>query len=350
MVATYGRGGVVPRTGGQGFAPPTHQAIGNNLPPDTGLWPSTGYSEEDRPGPAPAYPGYVIGGTAGAGNDGAWGSDPRATPAGPPFVWAWGEGDPGGATGGPLGYAEGLPPDPDTFGRTGNAGQLGLSQDPLPTGRPSWWRGALQGFNDKLTVKDRHAYWDTGTQRQGTDFTSAGSPPNSYNNPLGQPPMANLRTVNRTISYQLGTDKTRNQDDLSRPYTWLGEQGSGWASIYGGVPGLYQPYGTRGGVPYPIVDPSEGKGGQTDVFAGPPHGLHSLTYPDGGDTLNRYMNTPQMRPVRVDRPSNSPIAGQAYSQTVQFQGTTAGAAQPGGAAQVPGLGRMGTRAWGGRRA
>jgi hypothetical protein len=68
------------------------------------------------------------------------------------------------------------------------------------------------------------------------------------------------------------------------------------------------------------VDPTGGTGGRELVWAGPPHGLHSLTYPDGGDTLLRYQVLPQMRPVRVDRPSNSPQAGQAYSQTVQHQG------------------------------
>jgi hypothetical protein len=149
--------------------------------------------------------------------------------------------------------------------------------------------------------------------------------------------------VNRTVSYQKGTDTSRNQDDLSRGYTWLGEQGSGWAPVYGGVPGLYLPYGSRGGVPYPIVSQaaygSPGDGRQL-VFAGPPHGLHSLTYPDRGDTLQRYGAAPQMRPVRVDRPSNSPQAGQSYNQTVVPQGQQ-GAAAPKGAWKT----RVGGRGW-----
>jgi|SRR5215469_1396051 len=273
---------------GVSFAQPTHMVIGNELPPDTGLWPSTYYSEQDQPGPSPSSPGYVIGGTAGGGNDGYWGADPRA-----PFITR------------PVFLPGDSPAGMDSGTRN----------------NPDGWRGGIQGFNDKLTVKDRHAYWDVGRpQRQGTDFSPASSPPNTYNNPLQEPPLAELRTLNRTVSYQKGTDTSRNQDDLSRPYTWLGEQGSGYSPVYGGTPGLYQPYGTRGGVPYAIVDPTNGDGGREVVWAGPPHGLHSLTYPDGADTLSMYGARPQMRPVRVDRPSNSPQAGQSFSQTVQHQG------------------------------
>ena len=290
MVTFGGRAGVTRLAPGPGFARPTHHALGNDLPADTGLWPSTEYGEDDKPGPGPASPGYVVGGTAGGGNDGAWGADPRAPQLTQPVFMPGDD---------PAGMDDG-------------------TADP---GRPSFWRGGIQGFNDKLTVKDRHAYWDTGRpQRQGTDFSPASSPPNTYNNPLQEGPAAELRTVNRTWSYQKGTDATRNQDDLSRAYTWLGEQGSGYSPVYGGTPGLYVPYGSRGGVPYPIVDPTDGQGGPVDVWAGPPHGLHSLTYPDGADTLSMYGARPQMRAVRVDRPSNSPQAGQAYSQTVQHQG------------------------------
>lgn len=290
MVTFGGRGGVTRLAPGPGFARPTHTVAGNELPPDTGLWLSTATSEEDRPGPSPASPGYAIGGTAGAGNDGFWGADPRV-----PKIQPWPKAN--------------LPGDDPA------------SLDSGLANHPTNWRGGLQGFNDKLTVKDRHVYWDQGRpQRQGTDFCPASSPPNTYNNPLQEPPVAELRAVNRTYSYQKGSDASRNQDDLSRPYTWVGEQGSGYAPVYGGTPGLYVPYGSRGGVPYPIVDPTDGQGGPEKVWAGPPHGLHSLTYPDGADTLAMYGQRPQMRPVRLDRPSNSPQAGQAYSQVVQQQG------------------------------
>jgi hypothetical protein len=128
------------------------------------------------------------------------------------------------------------------------------------------------------------------------------------------------------VSYQKGTDTTRNQDDLTRPYTWLGEQGSGWSPVYGGVPGLYHPYGSRGGIPYPVQSPAE-QGAPGDgphlVFAGPPHGLHTQTpWKGGAQIISRFMSIPQTRPVRQDRPSNSPQAGQSYSQTVRPQGAS----------------------------
>lgn len=260
-------------------------AAGNNLPGITG-W------DDHRFMPAPGY--WHVGGQLGE-YDGVVGADPRAPKISPAPVFLPGE-DPAGMDSGTRNNA------------------------------PAWWRGGIQGFNDKLTVKDRHAYWDTGNQKTGTSFDPAGSPPNTYNNPVQQPPMPDLRTVNRTVSYQKGSDATRNQDDLTRQYTWLGEQGSPWSPVYGGVPGLYQPYGTRGGVPYAIVSPvDQGQPGDGPhlVSGGPPHGLHSQTPWKGGEQLiRRYGSTPQMRPVRFDRPSNSPQAGQSYSQTVRPQGAS----------------------------
>jgi hypothetical protein len=66
------------------------------------------------------------------------------------------------------------------------------------------------------------------------------------------------------------------------------------------------------------------------VFSGPPHGLHSQTYPDYNSTLGRYLAVPQMALPRVDRPANSTSAGQSYSQTVLPQGQTGTAAQQAG--------------------
>ena len=341
MVAIGRRSGVVTpgAYAAPGFLPATAPALGNQVPANTGAWdndPRPGVQANFPRGPSPSSPGYVIGGQLGS-NDGQMGADPRAAklqPAprtvAPVIEGQASNGGPAGCRGcpvrcapcQPLMYAEGASRSvgPDGWGPNSWAARLGFSQDPLAHGRPSFWRGGIQGFNDKLTVKDRHAYWDAGSQRTGTTFTPATANPNTYNDPMQSPPRPDLRTVNRTVSYQKGTDASRNQDDLSRPYTWVGEQGSGWSPVYGGVPGLYQPYGTRGGVPYPIVDPTGGQGGRETVWAGPPHGLHSETFPDGLDTLRRYQRTPQMRPVRVDRPSNSPQAGQSYSQTVQHQG------------------------------
>lgn len=287
-----------------GFARPSRPALGNDVPPQTGAFdadPRTGIQDLFPPGPSPRSPGYAIGGQLGA-NDGQWGADPRAPK---------------------------LSPDPRVVA--------------LGEGQESSWRGFLQGFNDKLRVVDRHAYWDAGHQRTGTTFSPASAAPNTYNNPLEEPPRPDLRTVNRSVTYQKGSDNTRFQDDLSRAYTWLGEQGSGWSPVWGGVPGLYQPYGTRGGVPYPIVDPTNGDGGRKQVWSGPPHGLHSEIFSGTAEVVRRYQVLPQMRAVRVDRPSNSPQAGQSYSQTVQHQGAPP-RTRPGqvGAAEFRG------RGWGGR--
>jgi len=275
---------------------------GNNLPADSGDWQSTYISQDDMPGPGSSSAGYAIGGTAGAGNDGWFGADPRAPKITRPVF---------------------LPGD-NVAGLDAGTGNNGNS-----------FRGGLQGFNDKLTVTDRHAYWDAGSQRTGLTFAPETANPNTYNNPLTEAPLRNLRTVNRRVSYQKGSDASRNADDLTRCYSWLGEQGSGWSPVYGGEPGYYLPYGSRGGVPFPAVSPSSGTRGRSAVWAGPPHGLHSLTYPDGADTLARYRQLPQMRPVRLDRPSNSPQAGQSYSQTVEYQGASRNATVLSGAGRGP---------------
>ena len=300
---------------GQGeFPVSAANAAGNNLPGITG--------QPDRPfGRAP---GPYTGGQLGGIGDGSSGPDPRAPKISPypdsSRTAAWSEGDVGEVTG-------------------------------QGKGRESFRRYGLQGFNDQLTVKDRHAYWDTGNQRTGTDSLPY-SVPNTYNHPLLQPPAPELRTVNRTVSYQKGSDATRNQDDLTRPYTWLGEQGAPWTPVNGGVPGLYQPYGTRGGVPFAIVSPvGQGQPGDGPhiVNGGPPHGLHSRTpWKGGAQLIRRAMSTPQMRPVRFDRPSNSPQAGQSYSQTVRPQGATG--VRPTAAPQARGAGPMQHtgRGWAGR--
>ena len=311
-----GPAGVTWRGRGQALFPVvTGRAAGNQLPGITG--------HIDRPfrrGPGP----HPTGGQLGGIGDGNAGFDPRA---------------------------------PETSPRPSSPLRRAWTPGMTVEGRPGWQRFllyGLQGFNDKLTVKDRHAYWDSGHQRTGLETGSGGGLPNTYNDPRIQPPKPELRTVNRTVSFQIGSDATRNQDDLTRQYTWLGEQGAPWTPVNGGVPGLYQPYGTRGGVPFPIVSPVD-QGGPGDgprlVSGGPPHGLHSQTPWKGGEQLlGRYMSTPQMRPVRLDRPSNSPQAGQSYSQTVKPQGWS-GVGPKRGATVRPGTGPMQHtgRGWAGRQ-
>ncbi len=237
-------------------------------------------------------------------------------------------------------------PGPYSGGQLGGTGGGGIGADPRADKTGPW--PASPGWG---------AWGDAGRQRTGTDQPSSGGIGNSYNDPKVQPPRPDLRLLNRTVSYQLGTDKTRNQDDLTRAYTGLGQQGSGWAPVYGGVPGLYQPYGSRGGIPYPVVSPAE-QGTPGDgphlVFAGPPHGLHSQTpWKGGAQIIARFMSTPQTRPVRQDRPANSPQAGQSYSQTVLAQGASRvrpRGGRPGQAGTAPAAGQSwpGGRGWGGR--
>lgn len=192
------------------------------------------------------------------------------------------------------------------------------------------------GFsNDKLIAYDRHGMMKVGYENSGRD--SGQTDP-----PMDGPPRPSLWLVQRTISYQQGTDTTAATDDLSRDYTrnaqgmYVGSQGDGWSRVYGGTPGLYQAYGsyqgiapdtpgydpvsgTTEGIVAPVAQGAQGDGPH-DVWGGPPHGLHSPTLPSYDQTIGRYMAIPQMARPRIDRPSNSPIAGQSYSQTVAPQG------------------------------
>jgi hypothetical protein len=196
--------------------------------------------------------------------------------------------------------------------------------------------------NDKLVAYDRHAMFKVGYENSGRD--SGQTDP-----PMDGPARPSLWLVQRTISYQMGTDKSAATDDLQRDYSreshgrYVGEQGSGWAPVYGGTPGLYQAYGSYQGIApdTPGYDPVAGQSegiyapvqqgqagdGPNSVWSGPPHGLHSPTLPAYQQTLGRYIAIPQQAAPRLDRPSNSPIAGQSYSQTVMPQGETGTVAQ-----------------------
>lgn len=165
------------------------------------------------------------------------------------------------------------------------------------------WRGG-NAF-DELIYRVRHPFWQRGTERAGR-ISSMPDPPSDG------PIRAALRLINVTWNWQVGTGSAY-LDDLTRPYTGLGEQGSGWTTIYGGAPGFYR----EGPGGPPVGDPEAGPG---RVWAGPPHGLHTVYPPDGAQTQAKAMARPQMVAPRVDRLSNSRIAGQNYSQWTQHQG------------------------------
>lgn len=203
----------------------------------------------------------------------------------------------------------------------------------LNVGQESTWRGGSQVANDKLITRDRHELRKVGYERSGRN--SGLTDP-----PMDGPARPSYQQINRTISYQQGTDNDAAQDDLTRPYArnaqgmYMGTQGDGWTKVNGGTPRLWQPYGSYAGytsgpvkgIQSPVEQGAPGDG-QQSFFAGPPHGLHSPTLPDYSPILGYYMAVPQQRLPRIDRPSNSPIAGQSYSQFVSPQGQTGTVAQ-----------------------
>ena len=204
------------------------------------------------------------------------------------------------------------------------------------------WRGGADFALDGTIARDRHIMSRNMEPRTGVQESLAGNPPNPDAPSQGQPRPVNSM-LNRSVNSQLGSDNTANQDDTTRAYTrnadgrFVGEQGSGWSSVYGGVPGLVVPYGSYSGysancygqgntITSPVPQGATGDGPRK-VWSGPPHGLHSQTQPAYDQTLGRYMAIPQVHAPRVDRPANSNIAGQDYSQTVQPQGQTGTVAQ-----------------------
>jgi hypothetical protein len=213
--------------------------------------------------------------------------------------------------------------------------------------------GGRNFANDRRMTSDRHGLLKAGTEKTGRK--SGQTDP-----PMDGPARPSLMLMQRTINNQVGSDATRSQDDLSRPFArnshgmFVGEQGTGWTPVNGGVPGLFQPYGSYAGVTAgrvkgiqsPVAQGSP-LDGPRRVFSGPPHGLHTQTLPDGAQSLGRYMTTPQMRRPRIDRPSNSPIAGQSFSQQVVPQGYTAPAVRR--STTLYGRDRVSATYWRGRR-
>lgn len=265
-----------------------------------------------------------------------------------------------GVPGTPIGYQAGNPstatwdvrqrttdPSYNAWVETGGAKQPGNRYGGDPIGKPDvrmpfqedQHRGGVFFANEKLVTRDRHVFFKVGYENSGRG--SGLTDP-----PMDGPPRPVLATVNRTINWQQGTVSNNaahgtvnvvngNPDDLNRGYQktptgqWLGEQGSGWAPVYGGVPGMYQPYGSYGGytagpvrgIQSPVAQGAVGDGPRK-VFSGPPHGMHSPTLPDYALTYGYYQALPLPRAPRQDRPDNTTSAGQSYSQTVVPQGQT----------------------------
>jgi hypothetical protein len=292
-------------------------------------------------------PGVASGGVPGQPVSGVAGNPGVATrSAKPPVGWNYQENQ---------GYAVGpnMGPYPANYGEPGGygAGQ-GPDREPKQPGnnyggdKPEghvWspgvmnpphtaWRGGAD-FANENTVYDRHVLVKTGNPRTGVETSVTGTPPNPDD--PSTPPSPVFAFLNRAMNPQVGSDNNANQDDLTRPYArnaqgmYVGEAGTAVTPVYGGVPGMWQPYGSYAGytardvkgIQSPVEQGQPGDGPRK-IESGPPHGLHSQTYPSYDSTLGRYMAIPQMHSPRVDRPANSKVAGQDYSQTVQPQGET----------------------------
>jgi hypothetical protein len=213
----------------------------------------------------------------------------------------------------------------------------------------------------RLTVRDRHIMRRTGTKRSGNSPANGVSPVNpSADSPnAGRP---EYEMLNRSISWQIGTDTTRNLDNTAQHNTVavapamaafsvlsrgaqpragrtvfrLGQQDGSLTQVFGPPPGEWREYGARGprgmnGPAPDIIDPNvKGSGtvvvtagepgmqatDRRTVWGGYPHGLHSPTVESSRMTRARYANTVPMVAPRVDRPASSKIAGQSYSQTI----------------------------------
>ena len=220
--------------------------------------------------------------------------------------------------------------------------------------------------DSKLTLRERFIQVMRGTSKQGAQESHSGIP----NPQQDGPPLPEYLMDNRTLSWQIGQDKTTQEDNegpfavtatedqlaappqLSRVQVNgvrtfpLGQQdGIPWSTkLWGGTPNLTRAYGARGisGVTGPeaaqFALPGDGSGarvgtllaprpagdGPQMIKGGPPHGLHSWSDQSRRWTMARQASIPQIKPGRNDRPLNSKIAGQSYNQTVIPEGQTGG--------------------------
>jgi hypothetical protein len=225
------------------------------------------------------------------------------------------------------------------------------------------------GFADGLlTVRERSVMTMRGSSRLSARGSISGIP----NPQQSGPPMPQYLMDNRTLSWQIGTDKTTQEDNAGPfqttetiavdpsqlgqnlgggPGTFhfgsgrrfpLGNQGDPWTTVWGGTPHLVRKYGARGNglsgpAPKVFALPGDGSGarigtlladgepadGPQKIKGGVPHGRHSPTVHGTQLTMARLGSIPLQRPPRDDRPNSSRIAGQSMSQTYPNEGSTA---------------------------
>ena len=197
--------------------------------------------------------------------------------------------------------------------------------------------------NGRLIARDRHIAEYRGRTDSSANRQATGGSPNPE---ADGPPRPSWRMLNRTVSFQSGTDSTANLDNTAFHATVpvmgesrlfpLGTQDGSRSKIPGGTPGLadYRPYGSRKplsggpqprvvaqpGGPYPlgtVLQQGSPQDGPQTVWGGEPHGLVSSVQPGtqvSAVTIRDRFG--QVRPPRVNRPLNSRIAGQSFDQAV----------------------------------
>lgn len=201
----------------------------------------------------------------------------------------------------------------------------------------------------RLIARDRHiAAYRGRTTSSDTQSPTGGSP----NPEADGPPRPSYRMLNRTLSWQIGTDSTAHLDNTAFHATTtagnrafaLGTQDGSVSKTYGGTRGLYlfRAYGSRRGYtggpaprvvalpggparPGTVISLGSPDDGPQQIWGGYPHGLSTVVAEPARVTAAtikaRY---DQIRKPRVNRPNNSKVAGQSYDQAVvHLNGTQA---------------------------
>jgi hypothetical protein len=236
---------------------------------------------------------------------------------------------------------------------TGSNSFFGLRHRPAQ--QPGAWYdpggpgGAYGGgwADGTLTVRDRHIMVRRGTVKNPDGGGSSMPSPDKDG-----PPPPRYQMINTTESWQIGTDKTTQEDNPGPHYTVprvgqpgrvfpLGQQDGNQTHVMGPPLGEYRDYGVRGPAgmhgpaPATYAAPGDGSGRRVGtlltegepgseasgrlIYGGVPHGLHSPTIASRIITMARQSAIPQMVAPRVDRPASSKAAGQSYSQSVVSQ-------------------------------
>jgi hypothetical protein len=225
------------------------------------------------------------------------------------------------------------------------------------------------GWADGLmTLRERAVMAMRGTSRQSARDSISGVPNPQHDGP----PVPQYLMDNRTLSWQVGTDLTRFEDNngpFARTVTMqvdsgaaaqnkapagvldypgglpypLGNQGDPWTAVYGGTPHLTRTYGARGPSGLPgapaakqfalpgdgsgarigtLLSPGDETDGPQKIKGGVPHGRHSMSANSSQWTGARLGSIPLQKPPRVDRPLSSKIAGQSMSQLYPAEGSS----------------------------